>query len=260
MRALLFLLVITAVAASASPPAAAQTGPSARATAWSSGYGPEAWKDEGAGPGVVLAGTPFPHLPVGYSGVYENPYAIATTRHSGPGPAWWGLNLTVELAVTDATGSPAAGDFLVRARIETPLGVVPAKLRKIDGNAFEARFDLDGENGRDFPPVPPGRHALVVDVYRATPDPRGPTERAGGATLPVDVAAAVVEAAAVALPDATIPTYRDAAAGNYSAFHPTRLDPDAPFNATVAFARDGAPARGENAELLLVPRLGRISG
>lgn len=242
---------------SPSAPTGPAAGVTAVATSLAMGYGSEGWKDESATLGQLAGQSPAPvpappalPLPVGGTGVYANPYASPTVRHASPVPVgatnWWGYNLTASIEVTDEAGQPVEGEYVLAARIDSPGGPVPAKLRRNGPTSFVAQFDLDGENGRsDFSALPPGDHAIVVDVAQGG-------SVVANATIPFTIAPAFIDRTSFLLPDASLPGMNDVAAGNATPFLPSLVPLSEPF---VANANLGAP----NASAEVVAVVGRAA-
>lgn len=216
-------------------------GVTATVTALAMGYGPEAWKDESATLGSLAGQSPvplpgLPALPVGGTGVYANPYASPTVRHGSPIPVgptnWWGYNLTATIEVTDDAGEPVQGDYALAAR----LAGAPAKLRKDSPTSFFAQIDLDGENGRaDVPFVAPGTHDLEIDVLQGG-------AVVASALVPITIVPATFDRATFPFPDANLPGFNDAAAGNVTPFLPTLVEREGAFTGFATLGRANATA------------------
>ncbi|MHB8605368.1 MAG: hypothetical protein ACYDCK_08930, partial [Thermoplasmatota archaeon] len=210
-------------------------------------YGPETWKDEAPAAAGIKQGL-APPGPLGGAGpfaVYENPYADPRSPHQGPMQNWWGYRADVDLALVDAAGKdvpPSAGAYFVEAVLRTVVGDIPAKLTKTGATTFRATFDLDGEDGKDFPPLPTTGGTLRLEAWQAPTAPLGAPQQLGSSRVELDAANVLFDRVAALLPDSIVPGYNDAAPGNFTWVAPNLVDPAKPFNLTFTFAEHNASA------------------
>lgn len=215
------------------------------------GYGPESWKDEPTPVGDALAGAGAPALPLGYTGVYRNPYA--TRPHGAPVANYWGYNLTLVVEIRDEAGkpvAPTAGQYLIDARINGPagVGIIPAKLKKLSASLFEAQFDLDGERtapGAKYAGglVAAGDVPFTLDVYLQPPEPLAVRQKVGSSTSRFTVSPALVNIQGVPFPTSELPEYDELSGQNTTLFHPTLIKPNANLEAVFAFGVPNAKAQ-----------------
>jgi hypothetical protein len=211
-------------------------------------YGSEEWKDEPATLGGFFKTSPFPTGTPLYTGTYENPYADPTRPHASPGGPgnYWGYNLTLEVTLASDGGAPiAAGDtgYLVSARIATPRGAIPAKLTKTNATSFRATFDLDGENGKDWPALDPGEASILVDAFFGGQDPTVAQQKVGSATVPFRFQEVYLDKIGFDVPERVLPSYSDVTRGNFTSFYGKLLAPGEPVRLAVNVGVPNAETR-----------------
>ncbi|MHB8584557.1 MAG: hypothetical protein ACYDDF_01785 [Thermoplasmatota archaeon] len=198
-------------------------------------YTSESWKDEQPVLGTVGKSTPLPVLPVGYTGVYQNPYF--GSPHFAPGVAnAWGyhLNLTLELrSSNNATIANPDQGLYVNASLILPSGTIPSKIAKLSSTQFLATFDLDGgEPGKNWPDFASGLATLQVDVYNAIPTAQA--NKVASQTFTVRASnGAAVNFDALTFPWNGLPVYTDL--GCLTLLHASLVKPSATIPVTFSF-------------------------
>ncbi|HVL87941.1 MAG TPA: hypothetical protein VM681_08075 [Candidatus Thermoplasmatota archaeon] len=214
------------------PGAQSQSGLTADLLSFASSYGVERWKDEPARDAASL-GPPA----LGGLGVYENPYFVPGRVHDGPDGVFLGLNLTARIVVRGPDGQPPAPtqNLVVRASIPVAGGEIPAKMARLAAFEFQAEFDLDGENGRDFPALFAGPHAIEAEILEIPADPLGLPQRVGRSTLSFSFLPGSLGVLAHALPESILPGLADVGPGNRTAVASATVSPREPLPVAVSF-------------------------